>query len=66
MAALCDKGLGKFAHADGAVVLLKDLVNTDLDLLAHLPHQLRLLHHFYHIYFLNIFEIPQNILNYTT
>ena len=49
--AFCDEGLGKFAHADGTVVLLKDLIHTDLDLLAHLPYQLRLLHHFYHIYF---------------
>ena len=49
--ALRDKGLGQFAHADGTVVLLEDLVHADLDLLAHLPHQLRLLHHLYHIYF---------------
>jgi hypothetical protein len=51
VAAFGDEGLGKFAHADGAVVFFEDLVHADLDLLAHLPHQLRLLNHFYHIFF---------------
>lgn len=51
MSTFSDRGLGKFAHADGAVVFLEDLIHTDLNFLAHLPYQLRLLHHFYHIYF---------------
>jgi hypothetical protein len=50
VAALANVRLIELTHANRAIVLLKDFINRDLDLLAHLLDELRLLHdHVYHL-----------------
>jgi hypothetical protein len=44
VAALANVRLVELTHANRAIVLLKDFINRDLDLLAHLLDELRLLH----------------------